>query len=57
LEVEALGEPDLDNLSCNDNVFVKLDDNCEKAITADMVLEGFVCDNEFTVVIDYGDGQ
>jgi hypothetical protein len=57
LEVEALGLPDLDNLSCNDNVYVKLDDNCEKAITADMVLEGFVCDNEFTVVIDYGMGN
>jgi hypothetical protein len=57
LEIESLGEPDLDNLSCNDNVFVQLDNNCEKAILADMVLEGFVCNDQFTVVIDYGDGN
>ncbi|WP_160213938.1 SdrD B-like domain-containing protein, partial [Phaeodactylibacter xiamenensis] len=43
-----------ENLACNDNINVTLDDNCSRVITADMVLEGnFGCleESDFAVNI------
>ncbi|WP_421947075.1 SdrD B-like domain-containing protein [Phaeodactylibacter xiamenensis] len=43
-----------ENLACNDDINVTLDDNCSRVITADMVLEGnFGCfeESDFTVTI------
>jgi hypothetical protein len=43
-----------ENLACNDNINVTLDDNCSRVITADMVLEGnFGCleESDFAVTI------
>jgi hypothetical protein len=43
-----------ENLACNDNINVTLDDNCSRVVTADMVLEGnFGCltDDDFVLNI------
>ncbi|MEL7117844.1 MAG: hypothetical protein AAFO07_00325, partial [Bacteroidota bacterium] len=58
ITVQAPQEVDLDELSCNDNVNVTLDNECTADVTADMVLEGQnICNDDFTVIFDYGMGM
>ncbi|MEL7123953.1 MAG: hypothetical protein AAFO07_31230, partial [Bacteroidota bacterium] len=58
ITVEKLAEPNTEDLACNDNVNVTLDEYCTSPVTADMVLEGDnICNDLFTVVIDYGMGM
>ncbi|MEL7122475.1 MAG: right-handed parallel beta-helix repeat-containing protein, partial [Bacteroidota bacterium] len=58
ITVEAAPEPNTEDLSCNDDVFVTLDENCSAEVTADMVLDGDnICNDLFTVVVDYGMGM
>ena len=44
------------NLACNDNVFVSLDNTGMAVVTADMILEGgpYRCYEEYTVVLEFG---
>ncbi|MEL7118969.1 MAG: hypothetical protein AAFO07_05995, partial [Bacteroidota bacterium] len=58
ITVEAAPTPNTEDLSCNDDVFVTLDENCSSEVTADMVLDGDnICNDLFTVVVDYGMGM
>ncbi|MEL7118847.1 MAG: choice-of-anchor Q domain-containing protein, partial [Bacteroidota bacterium] len=58
ITVEAAPDPNVEDLACNDDVFVTLGEACTAEVTADMVLDGDnICNDLFTVIVDYGMGM